>query len=167
MGKARASSSGASRGRQRRQQAACQEGASCAHQTATLITLDTSAVVALLDRDDQNHRAAEAFFRQGHAPNVIPAAILSEIAYMTRSRLAPDPIELFIADIEQGVYSLDCGEQDLPRIRELVGRYDNLPLGLADAAVIACAERNGERVMTFDRRDFDIVAREGRIRVEP
>ena len=132
-----------------------------------MITLDTSAVIALLDQDDDNHQAAEAHFRKGHAPNLIPAAILTEIAYMTRSRLIPDPITLFVADIERGVYTLDCGIDDLSRIGQLIVRYDNLPLGLANASVIACAERNGGRTMTFDRRDFDIVAREGTITIEP
>ena len=46
-------------------------------------------------------------------------------------------------------------------------RYADLPLGFADAAVIACAERNGGRVMTFDRSDFDVVAAEGPITIVP
>jgi predicted nucleic acid-binding protein len=33
--------------------------------------------------------------------------------------------------------------------------------------VIACAERNGGRVLTLDRRDFDVVAGEGVITVLP
>ena len=40
-----------------------------------------------------------------------------------------------------------------------------MQLGLADACVIACAERRGKRVLTFDRRDFVAVAREGTITV--
>jgi hypothetical protein len=44
-----------------------------------------------------------------------------------------------------------------------VRRYESLPIGFADASVIACAERSGKRVMTLDRRDFSVVAREGRI----
>jgi uncharacterized protein len=46
-------------------------------------------------------------------------------------------------------------------------RYPDLELGFTDAAVIACAERNGGKVLTFDRRDFDVVAREGRITILP
>ena len=37
----------------------------------------------------------------------------------------------------------------------------------ADAAVVACAERNGGRVLTFDRRDFDVIAREVPITLVP
>jgi predicted nucleic acid-binding protein len=70
-------------------------------------------------------------------------------------------------DFRYGNYELDCGEADFVRIRELVVRYANLPLGFADAAVIACAERRGGRILTFDMRDFTIVAGEGRITVVP
>jgi uncharacterized protein len=52
-------------------------------------------------------------------------------------------------------------------VRRLVQRYADLPLGFADASVIACAERNGGRVLSLDKRDFGVVAREGRITLLP
>jgi predicted nucleic acid-binding protein len=55
----------------------------------------------------------------------------------------------------------------MPRIRELVARYADLPLGLADASVVACAERTTGPILTFDRRDFGVVAREGRVELVP
>jgi predicted nucleic acid-binding protein len=64
---------------------------------------------------------------------------------------------------DRKIDDLDCGADDFPRIAELVDRYADLRLGLADASVIACAERSGPRVLTLDFRDFVPVAREGRI----
>ena len=52
-------------------------------------------------------------------------------------------------------------------VRAESARYDTLRIGIADAAVIACAEAHGGRVLTFDRRDSDVVAGEGRINVVP
>jgi predicted nucleic acid-binding protein len=46
-------------------------------------------------------------------------------------------------------------------------RYGDLPLGFADAAVVACAERNGGRILTFDRRDFDVVAADVGLTIVP
>jgi predicted nucleic acid-binding protein len=69
--------------------------------------------------------------------------------------------------LETGGLSLHCGEDDLGGMRELVGRHGDLPLGSADASVVACAEAHGGRVLTVDRRDFLVVAREGRIEVRP
>ena len=54
-----------------------------------------------------------------------------------------------------------------PRVRALLRRYADLSLGYVDAAVIACAERSGGRVMTFDLRDFGVVAAEGTITIVP
>ncbi len=78
-----------------------------------------------------------------------------------------EALEAFLQDLETGAYALDCGDQDFGRIRELVRRYDDLPLGFSDAAVITCAERNGGRVLTLDQRDFQVVGREGRITIVP
>jgi predicted nucleic acid-binding protein len=52
-------------------------------------------------------------------------------------------------------------------LEDFLERYEDLRLGFADACVIACAERNGGRVLTFDERGFVPVAREGKISLVP
>lgn len=127
-----------------------------------MITLDTSGIYALLDRRERHHHIARAALEQAGRPFLVPVAILAEVAYIVEQR-APLALEPFLTDLENGAYTLDCGEQDIARVRELIKRYADLPLGFADATVVACAERSGGRVLAFDR-DFDVVAREGRIR---
>lgn len=131
-----------------------------------LITLDTSAVLTLIDRTDPEHASVFTSLTADPGPYLIPVGILAEIAYLVESRLGSRAIDAVLADLETGAYSLECGEDDLPRVRELTRRYDGLPLGYADSAVIACAERNGGRVLALDK-DFDVVAREGTITVLP
>ena len=131
-----------------------------------LITVDTSALVTLLDRRDPEHRPVRQALVDDGGPYLVPAWILAEIGYFVETRLGVKVLDAFLADLDVGALSLECGDQDVARIRELVRRYADLPLGVADAAVIACAERNGGKVLTLDR-DFAIVAKEGRITVEP
>ena len=100
-------------------------------------------------------------------PLLIPAAILGELAYFLERRVPRGELLALLKDIEIGRFTLDCGERDLSRIGQLIERYADLQLGLVDAAVIACAERNGGRVHTLDLRHFGVVAREGRITVVP
>jgi hypothetical protein len=100
-------------------------------------------------------------------PYLIPAATLGEIAYLVERWLHLDVLLAFLSDLEAGALTLECGGEDLPRIRELVPRYDDLPLGFVDAAVVACGERNGGRIITLDVRDFGVVAREGTIVLLP
>ena len=132
-----------------------------------MITLDTSALYALLNRRDRAHVAAVAALDGDPGPYIVPAATLGEIAFLVEERLGIRVLDLLLADIESGAYTLDCGEADFRRTRQLVARYSDLPLGFVDAAVIACAERSGGRVLTFDLRDFGVVAAEGTITIAP
>lgn len=132
-----------------------------------MLTLDTSAVVALLDRRDPQHRRVRAALEGDTGPYLIPAWILAEIAYFADVRMSSQAADALLEDIEKGAYAIDCGDDDVARVRELVTRYADLSLGIADAAVVACAERNGGRVLALDVRDFSVVAKEGRITLLP
>lgn len=132
-----------------------------------MITLDTSGLFALLNRRDPDHQRTRAALEQDPGPYLVPAGILGEVAYLIEQRLGLPVLDLFLADLAAGGWALECGDEDLPRIRTLVRRYADLPLGFADAAVIACAERSGGRVLTLDLRDFGVVSREGTIRILP
>lgn len=108
-----------------------------------------------------------AALRGTQGPRVIPVAILGEATYLIEGRLGSAALDAFVSDLLRGGYALDCGEHDLPRVRELIRRYADFPLGFVDAAVIACAERRGGRVLTLDLRHFGVVAREGAITILP
>jgi uncharacterized protein len=128
-----------------------------------LITLDTSALLALLNRRDPDHETVKDLFVGDGGPYLVPAGILAEIGYLVERRLGLEVLDAFLGDLEQRAFVLEHGEEDLARVRELVRRYGDLPLGLADATVIACAERNGGAVLTLGTRHFSVVAREGTI----
>ena len=137
-----------------------------ASELAAVITLDTSGLLALLNRKDPAHDRTRTALIAAGAPYLVPSGILGEIAYLIEQRL-PMALDPFLADLEDGSFTIDCGMDDLPRIRRLVDRYRDLPLGFADASVIACAERSGGAVLTLDPRDFGVVAREGTIQPLP
>lgn len=132
-----------------------------------MITLDTSGLLALVDRADPDHQRARKALLDDAGPYLVPAGILAEVAYFVEGRLGLRALDALLADFESGGLALECGEEDFPRIRELVRRYADLPLGFVDAAVVACGERNGGKVLTLDVRDFGVVGREGTIAVVP
>jgi len=132
-----------------------------------MITLDTSAVFALANRKDPDHRRVRSVFEADGGPYLVPAGALAEMTFLIEDRLGWQALDAFLSNLADRALSLECGEDDFPRIRELATRYRDLPLGAADASVIACAERNGGRVLTLDRRDFDVVGREGKLVIEP
>jgi uncharacterized protein len=132
-----------------------------------VITLDTSGLFALMNRRDPAHQKVRKALLADPGPYLVPAGILGEISYLLERRYGIKALDAFLEDLESGTFRLDCGEGDLARVRALASRYADLPLGFANAAVIACAERNGGAVLTLDRRDFGVVAREGRIVLLP
>jgi uncharacterized protein len=125
-----------------------------------VITLDTSGIAALFVRKDQRHREAVRALEAARIPTVVPVGILAEVDEVLGRRLAPAASLAFLEGIQTGETLLDCGDLDLPRITTLMSRYAALPLGFADAAVVACAERNGGIVLTFDREALQAISRD-------
>jgi predicted nucleic acid-binding protein len=70
----------------------------------------------------------------------------------------------------KAVRILSLDESDVPRMRELMVKYGNRPMDLADAALVRVAEREGlSTVFTVDRSDFGVYRLQGRktIRIIP
>jgi uncharacterized protein len=132
-----------------------------------VITCDTSGLLALLNRIDPAHRAVTEVVDEEIGELIIPAAVLGELAYMLERLRLRSIVDVFLSDLAQQTFVVDWTVSDMPRIRELISRYADFPLGIVDASVIACAERHGGRVLTLDRRHFGVVAREGTITVLP
>ena len=119
-----------------------------------------------MNHEDPYHDQADTVLQQERGPFIVPVGILAEVTHFIE-QLHPHVLDALLLACENGALTLDCGQQDFPRIRELVRKYADFPLGYADAAVIACAERNGGRVLTLDLRHFGVVAREGTLTLAP
>ncbi len=90
---------------------------------------------------------------------IVPTLVLVEVDYWLHRLFGPQPWVSFVEDIVGGAYRLyRMDEVDLVRAAAIESKYENLDLGLVDAAVIAACERLGEpKVATLDRRDFSVV----------
>ena len=68
--------------------------------------------------------------------------------------------------LERGaVLLLPLDSSDVPRIRELMRKYTNRPMDLADATLLRVAEREGlHKIFTVDRRDFSVYRLNNRTR---
>jgi predicted nucleic acid-binding protein len=123
------------------------------------IVCDTGGVYALYDADDSHHLSASQVIQAELGPFFLPVVLLAEIDYLLSARLGADAALDFLQSVEQGAFTLvDFRSDDLARCRELVGQYRDLPLGIADASVVATAERlNIPRLLTVDERHFRAV----------
>lgn len=120
---------------------------------------DSGAIYGLYNRRDRYHRALRSAMVHEPGAILIPTAILSEIDYLIGAKLGPQAALDFLDDILAGAFTLEPFTfPDLRRCREVMEQYSGLNLGLADAAVIAAAERIGtRRIWTVDERHFRAV----------
>jgi predicted nucleic acid-binding protein len=81
------------------------------------------------------------------------------VAHLLSARGGHDSEIRLLGDLARGDLLLEPVEPvDLMRIAELVAKYRDLPLGTADAAVVAAAERlDVTAIATLDRRHFGVV----------
>lgn len=129
-----------------------------------MILVDAGPLVALLDADDQHHRKCVAAFKRLEGPlgTVWPA--LTEAMYLLGD-LPRAQVALF-ETLERGVVQLlPLDASDLPRMRELMKKYGDRPMDLADAALVRVAERERlHEIFTVDRNDFAVYRLNGRTR---
>jgi hypothetical protein len=117
----------------------------------------TGPLVAAIDRSDKHHARCAALLESAPAPLLIPTTVIVEVCWLLEER--PDIESAFLASVAAGEFEhITLTATDLARTAELVRVYADLPLGAADASVIAIAERlKLTDVATLDRRHFTTV----------
>lgn len=123
------------------------------------IIADSGAVYGLYDRRDASHAVLRDSVEKARDVIVLPAPTLGEIDYLLRLRLGNAALLQFLDDIQEGAFVLESVTMpDLRRCAALIEKYHDLDLGLADASVVALAERLGtDRILTVDERDFRVI----------
>ena len=120
------------------------------------ILVDAGPMVALMDRSDLDHRACVAALETLRAPLVTVWPAFTEAMYLLgRSWQAQRALW---SRLETGALALaPLDEDDAPRMRELMEKYRDLPMDLADAALVRVAERASlTDVFTLDRKHFTL-----------
>jgi uncharacterized protein len=129
-----------------------------------VILMDAGPLVALLDADDQYHKKSVAALKVVREPLVTVWPPVTEAMYLLAD--LPRAQEALWEMLARGVLQLlPLDLSDVPRMRELMSKYADRPMDLADAALVRVAEREGIRkIFTVDREDFGVYRLHGRIR---
>jgi len=121
-----------------------------------MVLVDAGPLIALIHADDQHHRRCVATFQQLTEPLGTVWPVLTEAMYLLSfSWKAQEALwEMFDRD---AITLLPLAGEEMSRMRELMKKYRDLPMDLADAALVAVAEREKiRRVFTLDCRDFEV-----------
>jgi hypothetical protein len=120
------------------------------------VLVDAGPLVALLDQADPAHEGCVAALKTLREPLITVWPAFTEAMYLLGrswrgqkalwSRLETGALEMAPLD-----------DTDAPRMRELMEKYRDLPMDLADAALVRVAERDSlTRIFTIDRRHFSV-----------
>lgn len=128
------------------------------------VALDSGPLVALFNTKQRRHEETKQFMSEQTGLLVTTYAVITEVVYLlTFSARAQRSFLTWTFD----TLAVDVGlNEDLPRIVEIMEKYEDLPADFADASLLALCERRGiEHIATFDK-DFDIYRTIGRKRLK-
>jgi hypothetical protein len=114
--------------------------------------------VAIFDEDDAEHETCLDVSRSIRCPLITVWPVITEAMYLlSPSSQTQDRLWEFIA--VGALRIAELAKEDAPRLRELMHKYADLPMDVADAALVRVAERENIRtVFTLDQSDFRVYA---------
>lgn len=131
--------------------------------------VDTGPLLALLDRDDDDHQACKEALLRVTEPMVTTLPVVVEAMYLLDERVGWVGQEALWSLILRGELRIQpMGTPEFQRARDLMAKYRDLPMDFADASLVAVAEVLDEacvftldgdfRIYRFrDRRTFDVL----------
>jgi predicted nucleic acid-binding protein len=120
------------------------------------VLVDAGPLVALIDRADPDHQTCVEALRTLRDPLITVWPAFTEAIYLQRASWRGQQALWSRLEMEAlALASLD--ERDAPRMRALMEKYRDLPMDLADAALVRVAERESlRRIFTLDQRHFSL-----------
>ena len=124
-----------------------------------MLIVDTGPLVAYLNRNDPDHGRCAALLESRTDDLLVTPYVVTEACYLVAKYVGAEAeINLVEALVGGDLSQVDIAAGDLIRMAELMRQYQGFPLGIADASVIAVAERlEADEVATLDRRHFPAV----------
>jgi predicted nucleic acid-binding protein len=121
-----------------------------------VILIDTGPVVAFFDRDDRYHAVCVDVLKKIREPLVTTWPVITECFYLLNfSWEAQQDLWTFLQRGGVEVHAPATGRY--PRCRDLMEKYRDLPMDLADASLVSLAEElRISRIFTLDHKDFSI-----------
>lgn len=125
----------------------------------TALIVDAGALYAQADADEPQHAAVAHALREERDSLVTSQIVVAEADYLILRRLGIEVELKFLDDLAGGTYVVDAlTPPELTIARDVVARYRDLKLGLADASLVVLASRwRTRRILTLDERAFRAV----------
>ena len=135
------------------------------------LIVDAGALFAQANARDPDHDAVKHLLLDEAGPLVTSELAAAEADYLILDRLGVNVELQFLTDLAEETFTVEClTRADISVARDLVERYRDLHVGLADASLVILARRHHtRRILTFNHRAFRAMAplQGGHFRVLP
>jgi predicted nucleic acid-binding protein len=112
--------------------------------------VDAGPLVAFLNRGDAHHAWARSQLARLHPPLVTCEAVLAEACELLRRH--PGGVPALLTVVDRGLVAVGFRlDEHVRRVAELMDRYADAPMSLADACLVRMSELSpGADVLTLD-----------------
>jgi predicted nucleic acid-binding protein len=123
-----------------------------------VIITDTSVIVAYMNAADDQHETVSAWLEDLDDDLATTPLIVAEVDHLVAARGGRPALAALRADLAAGAYLLEWWPGAIATAVGVAEHYADSSLGLADASLIALAERLGTiDIATLDERHFRAV----------
>lgn len=120
-----------------------------------MIVLDTSAVVAYMNRGDSNHRAVRSWIEGGREELVTTPLAVAEMDHLVARFGGRPAADRLRKELRVGAYAVEWWAGALADTLAVVDGHPGMEVGLTDASLVALgAKLQTARVATLDERHF-------------
>jgi predicted nucleic acid-binding protein len=121
-----------------------------------VILVDTSGLLAALDESQRHHHECATVLQDASPPLLLSPFVLAELDYLLMRNMGHRAQAALLEEVARGAYQLEgFAAADIARARQLIERYADLRIGLADASLVVLAERYAvTEVLTLDEQHF-------------
>ena len=124
-----------------------------------MLIIDAGPLYAAAATQDNDHSRCVELLTHAPRPLLVPELVVTEVSYLLSDRIGPHAELAFAHAIAAGELIVEAVlDPEWERVAELMEQYLDLPLGIADASLIALAERHGQKqIASLDHRHLGVV----------
>jgi predicted nucleic acid-binding protein len=120
-----------------------------------LIVLDTSVVLAFMDRRDTNHEHVREWMQAQEQELVTTPLVIAELDHLVSRQGGPGAARALRGDLDDGAYLVEWWPAAIHETIAHARSHESMELGLTDASLLALAAHlQTIRIATLDERHF-------------
>ena len=124
--------------------------------------IDTGAILALIDQDDEWHKSCLETYKHLRLPLLTTEAVLTETFHLSQ-RIRGGIQSVWTLLRSGAIQMASIANEELSQIQELMADYADRPMDFADATLVHLATRESiSLILTVDRNDFETYRLPGR-----